>query len=231
MLFKLLLSPVLLLQGVWVRKKTPKLPEPVTQSTGVVGQGNSLSFLLLGDSSAAGVGVDSTEQSLLGQLLVHLSQNHEVSYKMMAKTGRTTMDMIAIFEHEYAQHFDVVITALGVNDVTAQVSIKTWIQQQQHLTELIDKLYSPKKIIMSGLPPMHLFPALPWPLNAFMGQAADKLDVALQGLCENHQHLSYHSLRNYPTKVTTASDGFHPGPAVYSIWGKKLAEEILQAIQ
>lgn len=226
MLLKLLLGPLLLLQGKWVRKRTPKLPEPIIKTSGVVGQGKPLSLLLLGDSSAAGVGAETAEQSLMGQLLVHLSQNHQVSYQMMAKTGRTTANMISKLQHEPPQHFDVVITALGVNDVTSQVPVNTWLQQQQHLIGLIDELFNPQKIIKSGLPPMREFPALPWPLNAYMGQSADKFDVALKEQCANFEHVTFHSLRNYPDDVSTASDGFHPGPDVYAIWGEKLASEI-----
>ncbi len=133
MWLKLLLGPVLLLQGKWVRFKTPSLPEPVKVQSGVVGQGKTLRLLLLGDSSAAGVGAPTAEQSLLGQLLAQLSKNHRVHYRLLAKTGQTTAAVLSELSKQQAETFDVVVTALGVNDVTSQVPVNNWLQQQKQL--------------------------------------------------------------------------------------------------
>lgn len=180
----------------------------------------------MGDSSAAGVGADTAEQSLLGQLLAELSPNYQVHYKLLAKTGRTTQSMLNALNKQPIEDFDFVITALGVNDVTAQVSVKTWLEQQSQLVEKITQLYSPKKIIMSGLPPMGDFPALPWPLNTYIGRCANQLDVALQDFCKKHEKLTYLSFREFPNNIKTASDGFHPGPEIYALWAKKIAGKI-----
>ena len=51
------LGPVLLAQGHYVRRVTPRLPEPEGLRQGVEGSGPPLRLLILGDSSAAGVGV------------------------------------------------------------------------------------------------------------------------------------------------------------------------------
>lgn len=225
-ILKWLLGPVLLAQGKWVRSKTPLLPEPVTIKSGVSGQGQSLKILLLGDSSAAGVGAPTAEQSLLGQLLIQLNSDHQVNYKLLAKTGRTTHDMLEALNLQPAESFDVVITALGVNDVTAQVSVQKWLKLQQTLTQKIAQLFTPQHIIMSGLPPMGDFPALPWPLNSYMGQYADQLDATLQGFCAGEKLLTFLSLRDFPKDIPAATDGFHPGPEVYAVWAEKLVDKI-----
>ena len=136
-LIKILLGPLLLIQGWWVRKHTPVLPEPEMPPTGVLGNGKRLRLLLLGDSSAAGVGAEHAEQSLLAQLLENLSSEFKVEYKMLAKTGRKTAQMLALLAVEPKVKYDVVITALGVNDVTSQVTKSKWIAQQQQLIRLI----------------------------------------------------------------------------------------------
>lgn len=223
---KILLGPVLLLQGWWVRRKTPKLPEPVTQSTGVCGQGPAFSLLLLGDSSAAGVGAPLAEQSLLGQLLLLLSQKHQVSYKMLAETGKKTSEMILDLKPEKSQHYDLVVTALGVNDVTSQVAIADWKRQQEQLIVVIQEKFTPKQIIMSGLPPVGLFPALSWPLNAYMGAYADQLNRTLQELLVQHEQVDFLTLRDYPDSAKAATDGFHPGPVVYQMWAQNTVDSI-----
>jgi lysophospholipase L1-like esterase len=226
MINKILLGPVLLLQGKWVRHKTPLLPEPVKVKSGVVGQGSVLRVLLMGDSSAAGVGAEKAEQSLLEQLLAELSQRHQVHFSLLAKTGRTTGEMLQVLHQEKPCKTDVVISALGVNDVTSQVSENRWIKQQQELIAVIKAQYQPQKIILSGLPPMRDFPALPWPLNAYLGNTADQFNDALHQICQSQPDVTFLSLRDFPTSVSAAKDGFHPGPAVYQLWAQRLASKI-----
>ncbi len=227
---KYFLGPLLLLQGMWVRMKTPSLPEPVNQASGSVGHGKTINLLLIGDSSAAGVGVETAEASLLGQLLKNLSPMLQVNYQMIAKTGQTTAGMINQLKSQPPHQFDVVITALGVNDVTSQVSINRWISQQQALIALIKHKYSPQKIIVSGLPPVREFPALPWPLNAYMGDWADAFNEAIIELCDQFDSVTFQSLRGYPAEAQAAVDGFHPGPMVYSLWAQYLTDDISELV-
>lgn len=221
-LLKFLLAPVLVVQGLWVRWKTPRLAEPVTKKQGLVGSGPELRLLLLGDSSAAGVGAETAEASLLGQLINLLSQDHQLRYHMLAETGKTTAQTIDDIRALPAQKFDVVITALGVNDVTSQVPVKVWCKQQSELIQLIKQKFAPTQIIVSGLPPVRHFPALPWPLNMYMGSYADQLDGALQAITSDDSVVLFHSLRGYPDDAGCASDGFHPSPRVYQLWAKYL---------
>jgi len=51
------LSPLLVCQGIYVRRVTPKLPEADGPRSGEAGSGALLRLLVLGDSAAAGVGV------------------------------------------------------------------------------------------------------------------------------------------------------------------------------
>lgn len=60
------LIPALIIQGKKVKKNTPRLPEPEGVREGITGQGKKLSILILGDSAAAGVGVKTQEDALLG---------------------------------------------------------------------------------------------------------------------------------------------------------------------
>ena len=57
------LAPLLILQGLYVRRVTPKLPEPLGKRSGVHGTGPRLRLLILGDSAAAGVGVSTQSQA------------------------------------------------------------------------------------------------------------------------------------------------------------------------
>ncbi len=66
MVVRTVLLPVLLGQAVYLRKNVVKLPEPEGARIGVLGEGPLLRLLILGDSSAAGVGVETQADALLG---------------------------------------------------------------------------------------------------------------------------------------------------------------------
>ena len=72
------LGPVLLWQGQYVRRRTPRLPEASGARVGVTGTGKDLRLLVLGDSSAAGVGVETQSDALLGKTIAGLGGRYRV---------------------------------------------------------------------------------------------------------------------------------------------------------
>ena len=94
-------------------------------------------LLLIGDSSAVGVGVASQTDALLGQLIDRLAGHMTVHYELVAQTGAKTIDVLGWLDTMPPARFDVAVTALGVNDVTKGVSLRKWLSQQ---TNLFDRL-------------------------------------------------------------------------------------------
>ena len=91
----LVLSPLLFVQGVHVRRVTPRLPESPGSRSGASGSGPSLNLLILGDSAAAGVGASSQATALAGGLVDELMPDFKVSWQLHAESGFTTRDLIA----------------------------------------------------------------------------------------------------------------------------------------
>lgn len=231
------LAPLLIWQGRRVRRRTPKLPEAVGDREGCVGQarsGEPLRLLILGDSSAAGVGAHHQGQALAGQLLHHLQArlHRPVRWKLVARTGIRTREAIALLQAEPHEPFDLAVLALGVNDVTALQPPGAWMRDVRTVANYLRQAHGVSRQWWSGLPPMHRFPALPQPLRGVLGRHARDLDWALaqematpaaqDGQC-----------RHVPLPAMThagliASDGFHPGPGAYAIWGEALAQQLLR---
>src|SRR5674476_203075 len=88
------LAPLLILQGLYVRRVTPKLPEPLGKRSGVHGTGPPLRLLILGDSAAAGVGVSTQSQALSGQLVTLLGAEFQVFWKLIAQTHHKAKDIL-----------------------------------------------------------------------------------------------------------------------------------------
>lgn len=224
-LITIILLPFLLLQGKWVRKVTPKLPEPEGPRQGISGTGPAVKVLIVGDSAAAGVGVEHQNQALLGQLVKQLSPHYQLHWSLDAETGDTTKDTLKKLAKRKMENYDFIITSLGVNDVTSPTSPAIWQYQQQKLIVALQEKYQPKQVIISQVPPMGDFPALPHPLRAFLGWKAKKFNKILAGLVAttaNTALLSFESEKEH----TMANDGFHPGESIYQEWAEKLGEKI-----
>ncbi|MBJ9424650.1 MULTISPECIES: SGNH/GDSL hydrolase family protein [Acinetobacter] len=228
----LLLLPVLFVQGNKVRKNTPRLLEPKGEREGGIGQGKPLSLLILGDSAAAGVGVETQKDALSGAIIQELQNEFFLQWKLHAKTGDTTRQVFHALQHLEERKYDVIVTSIGVNDVTKLTSAKSWIQQQKQLFEHIQKRFQPKLIIVSGVPPMQHFPALPNPLAWLFGQYAEQMNQKLQQWLapqSQFKFLQYDIETFQAMNLTMASDGFHPSKEVYEIWGRQIAALVRQS--
>lgn len=224
----LALAPILITQGMYVRRVIPRLPEPDGAREGTVGQGKPLSVLVLGDSAAAGVGVASQQQALAGQLTAHLAENYQVKWRLTAKTGHTLAQVIDELDHLTDSHFDVVVLSVGVNDATTGTASKKWQDQYHHLLRILESRFKAKLILCSSVPPMHLFSALPQPLRWYMGQRAKKLNDTLKMMLNNPQAGRFMPIEFEVSPAYLAVDGFHPSDLAYSQWAKQLALHIHQ---
>lgn len=225
LLIKMLLSPILLIQGLYVRKTIVKLPEPNGPRSGRCGSGPELNLLILGDSAAAGVGVELQEQALSGSVTKSLKDSFSVNWHLVAQTGETTESIVHLLSQSTLDACDVVLISLGVNDTTSGKSVRIFEQHTLALINLLQNTLNPSQIIFSSLPPMGEFPALPNPLRWFLGRQSQALDLTLQSLAqENTCH--YLKLDLAPDPNFIAEDGFHPGPKVYAAWGEQAAQLI-----
>ncbi|WP_100642589.1 SGNH/GDSL hydrolase family protein [Alteromonas facilis] len=223
----LTLAPVLLYQGKHVRRNTPTLPEPEGNRT-IFSNKSACNILIVGDSSAAGVGASHQNTALLGNLRNALSPE-PVNITLIAQTGATSHDGIEWMKSlPPSERADIVVTVFGVNDVTKNRSLAIWQSEQQALYQQIQNRFKGAKVVTCGLPPMARFPALPQPLRWYLGKRADEFDDALQQLIAHNPLQRFFSLRFIDDVSTMAQDGFHPGEPLYQAWGERLAAVIAQ---
>lgn len=222
----LLLGPAILIQGLAVRARVPKLPEPPGERQGQQGSGPPLSLLIIGDSAAAGVGAAHQDEALLGQLISKLSPEYQVSWDLQAQTGDTTAGALARLDAMAPRHFDVAVTSLGVNDVTRMVLLRNWLRQQTLLRSVLKTKFTVDRLIISGLPPMHAFPALPQPLRWHIGGRATQFNRALRANVEADGDTTFLDVRFTSDTTLMSHDGFHPGPKAYAQWSEVIADAI-----
>ncbi|MBK7615000.1 MAG: SGNH/GDSL hydrolase family protein [Burkholderiales bacterium] len=239
MLLKLALGPLLIWQGRQVRRVAMKLPEAAGPRQGVAGEGApQLRLLVVGDSSAAGVGVADQQQALAAPLAGALSKHLGVAvgWQLLATTGHTAADAVrALQDATSLQAADVMVTALGVNDAVAQVRPATFLRQLDALHTLARQRAGVRYTLHSGLPPVSEFPLLPQPLRAMLGRDAQRLDMALSRHLEGRPDQACAPLPVPPLGANVADwiavDGFHPGPLAYRAWAEALAARLALHLQ
>ena len=257
-----LLAPVYLYQGRRIKRDTIRLPEPNGERHGRVelnpsasvtrnATKNTLTLMVVGDSAAAGVGSQTQQEALVGKLipiLVQQSTIHtqfdELTWSLQATTGHTSFDILRrlYILPAPSQPVDVMVLSVGVNDTTANVSMHKWQQQIEDIIAIAQRKFGVRELIFSSLPPMAQMPAIPTPLNNFIGAKASTLDKVLQQVCAEHDRVTYmatdfarmieeHS-NGIPIDIAVmfASDGFHPSSLMYGYWAQQLAELIVQVL-
>ncbi|WP_321788909.1 SGNH/GDSL hydrolase family protein [Paraburkholderia sp. J94] len=222
----IMLAPLLAIQGVYTRRVTPKLPEPPGPREGRAGQGSVLKLLIVGDSAAAGVGVEHQHNALAGQLVAALAPQFELHWKVIAQTGYTTRDVLRRLEHEPGQAFDLVVLSLGVNDVTSAVRTGKWLAQQRDLLALLQQRFLAQHVIVNGVPPMERFTALAQPLRAILGARAHRFNASLASVVDQWPGCELVRPTLPSGREALADDGFHPGRSAYREWARHLAERI-----
>lgn len=220
------LLPVLAAQGLWVRTTVPRLPEAEGARSGQAGAGIPLRVLILGDSSAAGVGVALQDDALSGRLAARLGGTRTVTWQLHARSGATTAQVLAEMQAADIGHFDVAVVGLGVNDCKNGVPLARWVAQSCTLYDLLRTKCGVRLICASALPPMGDLPALPRPLSTVMAARAALFDSALLKMVDDMPDLRRVRPDIAINAQVMATDGFHPGPLVYAAWAEAVAAEV-----
>ena len=223
---RLLLLPLLAFQAVRVRKTAQALAEPQGPRAVTDGNGPSLRSRIIGDSSAAGVGVTQQSDALAGQLSRALAQSFTVTWVLDAKTGETTKSTLARLTKRPAAKADIVICVLGANDATRLTQVWLRRRRQRRLMARIKTLYAPDLTYLTAVPPLEHFPLLPNPLRWCLGRHARALDLAQQTLTTPLPDIIHLPFQYDPQPEFAASDGFHPSAVLYQIWAKEMASRI-----
>ena len=257
-----LLAPIYLYQGRKIKRDTVRLPEPNGERHGQVqlndaieslkeAHKRTLNLMVVGDSAAAGVGSETQQEALVGNLIPVLTQQSAIqnqfdtlNWSLQATTGHTSFDILRRLYVLLApsQPVDVMVLSVGVNDTTSKVSVDKWQQQIESIIAIAQRKFGVRELIFLSLPPMAQMPAIPAPLSNFVGAKASILDNTLQQVCAAHDSVTYMAT-DFPRmiaehsngtpidiKVMFASDGFHPSSLMYGYWAQQLSELIIQLL-
>tara|TARA_R110002051_G_scaffold219374_1_gene283233 strand:+ start:24951 stop:25679 length:729 start_codon:yes stop_codon:yes gene_type:complete len=228
---------LLLPQAFWVKKTAIRLPDaaaPWRGSCSPAGCSSSSSYaalrlLVIGESTVAGVGVDTQQQALCGQLAEQLAAtwSRPVSWQACGRNGATAADccqeLVPTLED---QCWDVVVIVLGVNDTTHLTPRWRW---RRALRQLIDYFVGKAgQVLLTAVPPLGQFRALPQPLRGWFGLRAGLLDRDLQRCCARRGALHVPMALTFEAHYL-ARDGYHPSAAGYQLWAAGILACLIQS--
>ncbi|MFT3957357.1 MAG: GDSL-type esterase/lipase family protein [Piscinibacter sp.] len=147
---KLALAPLLVAQAVATKRRAPRLPEADGPREGRVGEGERLSLLIVGDSSAAGVGVRTQDDALAGYLTRTLAREarRRVHWQLVAQSGITTAQALELARRVRPMPAEIAVAVLGVNDVIDQVPSQRAVLQRAALADWLrqDRRCAPRGV-------------------------------------------------------------------------------------
>lgn len=233
------LYPLLLWQGKRTRARTPRLPEANGPPQGLVpaaGQGAVMRLLAIGESPVAGVGVGTQEQAITGQFALALAHHFgvDVAWHAVGKNGADLAQALQCLipvlpPYSAGAPLDIALVAFGVNDSTSFRSSNRYRQELETLLALLQQRCQPRHILLSGVPPLQLSPALPEPLRTVLGLKAAALDQVARQVAKQRSGVVYAALpRHNGDPGLLAGDGYHPSEQGTALWAAQLLKVFLE---
>ena len=215
------LAPVLLVQARYLRRVIPRLPDAELPWTGTVRGAQPIRLLVLGDSTAAGVGAVKQEDALPGNLARELRHRFSrgVTWRAVGENGGTTRDLLERYMGEALEEpADIVFLTIGANDALGLRSRGAFRRDLLEVVRQLREANPDAPILVSLMPRFDRFASLVNPLRWNLALHASSLDTGGRTILEGLSGVFV--IPKPPPYPATfwASDGFHPSESGYREW-------------
>lgn len=213
---------VVLAVEVAIARRGPMLDGEPLRLDGRIGPltGTTLRVVWLGDSTAAGVGVDDPEDAL--PVVVARELGVAVDLTVLAVSGARVADVVGEqLPGVAALDPDVVFVSVGANDVTHLTSGENFADRYR---QLVAALPDEATVVLLGVPDMGAIPRLAQPLRAAAGFRGRQLDEEVRDVAGEVgavyvpiARATGPAFRREPGRMF-AADEYHPSAAGYRLW-------------
>ncbi len=215
------------------RPEPLRAPGHATSTT--LGSGTPLLYLVLGDSTAAGVGAD-YEQGIVLETAGHLARSRRVEVVNLAVSGARFRDVLSEqLPRARGIKPDLVLLDVGANDVTHLTSSRS---VRRDLEEILRSLLAANceaRIVLTGAPDMGSPPRIPFFLRGIAALRARSVNrIARRAVSAHDLTFAPIAERTGPSfrrdRTLFASDRFHPNARGYALWTGVLDEALDAAL-
>ncbi len=236
------LLPVMYFQGKKIRKSVPSLPEAIGTHGKVGTSDHQVNLLTIGESTIAGVGVDQHKNGFTGALAQQLAEDFgvQINWKVVAKSGYTASNVADLLLPKIQNdNPDLIVIGLGGNDAFHLNSPIRWKKSMQSLLTQLNNTFPDVKIVFTNMPPIKEFPAFTPIIKGVVGNLVNLLGDELSQIIKAYDHVYFVNekltfedwIKKIDQKLTVEdffSDGVHPSPLTYQIWGKEIGKFIFE---
>lgn len=225
-----LLLPLAIYLGLRVRKAAQRLPPPSGRTKGKIGDGQAeIRLLVIGDSSAAGVGAGEMDDTLGPQIAARF---HTATGKTVAWRNAGANSAVASQVRDYVvpnieEHdFTHVLITVGTNDSKNFLTRSRFKKGFGGLLYAVHTRWPEARIFWSPVIDMTRVPALPPVLGFILGLRVQIINAMGVQLCRER-----HAIATEPLPLVHpdgfAIDGFHANRRGYEYWAEHLVKIML----
>jgi len=183
---------------------------------------------VLGESTAAGVGVETHEDGFVGSLARVLAERtgRPVAWEVVGQNAATAHRIRLRLLPQVGEDLNVAVLLAGVNDVVHQRTPEDW---RDDLAAIVDGLTDrAEQVVVAGLLPFAAIPSLPDDLRRALSEAAEILDEVSQNVCGEQPRATFVSSKEFVPDGPEffAQDGYHPSAVGYLLWAQAVAEHV-----
>lgn len=215
------LAPALIVQSRTLRRTIPRLPDAAQPWSGTLAGSRPVEILVLGDSTAAGVGAATQAHALPGNLARTVLERfgRGSKWRALGRNGATARDIITDYLEEAAESSaDLVFLTIGANDALGLRSRASFARDIVRIVDRLRKANPRALILVSLMPRFDRFESLPQPVKWNLALHAASLDdgarravSGMPGVFAIPKPVPY-------TREFWASDRFHPSAEGYRQW-------------
>ena len=223
-------APVLVVQGRRLRRDTPRLPDAAQPWHGTHPGPDPLRLLVLGDSTAAGVGASTQREGLPGNLARELAtrSGRGVEWRAVGRNGATSRDLVTDYlDDATTGPVDIAFLSIGANDALGlrprgafRRDIQTVLARLRQVSPLV---------LVSSLPAFSRFELLPNPLRWNLYLHSMSLEDAARGVVAGLDGVHMSPPPPPYTEGFFARDLFHPSESGYRDWARFAVDDAVAA--
>jgi lysophospholipase L1-like esterase len=216
-------GPVVLTQGRRLRRTTPHLPDAARPWEGELPGRDPLRLLVLGDSTAAGVGAATQREALPGRLAdaLHARTGRGIRWRAVGQNGATARDIVQRYlEDALSEPADLLFLTIGANDAMTMRGAGAFRRDVRRILTAFSAANPDATVLMSTLPVFGRFRLLPEPLRTALFRHALALEAAaVAEIGRDPRRIISTDPPPYAGDFW-AADEFHPGPSGYRDWAE-----------
>ncbi|MBZ9873906.1 SGNH/GDSL hydrolase family protein [Mesorhizobium sp. BR1-1-9] len=224
--------PVYVWQGLGVRRRTSRmLPAQGPVIHEIAGGQPAVWLLVLGDSSAASVGIEKSENGLAAQLAALISQRTGRAVRWRA-AGFNSATSGQIRDHVLpnlsADPWTHIVLAIGTNDTKNFHSVPRFKKAFGGLLYALRAKWPEARVVWSPVLEFTQAPAMPPLLGRSLEVRAGEMNRMGERLCLERGAVPAPRLPITNPDAGFASDGFHASEAGYRAWAEHLVGCVIE---